>query len=116
MASRFCVTGAIKFGDELTVEQCASVLRRLARCRLPFQCAHGRPSCVPLYNISSVSKAHSGNGIKVSPPKNDSLEVRTTELYYSGKRNIAEPLYYLLTNRGEWKWLSRIINPYYNLL
>ena len=69
------VTGAIKFGDELSVEQCASVLRRLARCRLPFQCAHGRPSCVPLYNISSVSKAYSNNGIRVSSPKNDNSEI-----------------------------------------
>ena len=72
----FCVTGAIKFGDELSVEQCASVLRRLARCRLPFQCAHGRPSCVPLYNISSIFKAYSDNGVRVSSPKNDSLHFK----------------------------------------
>ena len=69
----YFVTGAIKFGDELSLEQCASVLRRLARCRLPFQCAHGRPSCVPLYNISSVSKAYSNNGIRVSSPEYDSI-------------------------------------------
>ena len=39
---------AIMFGDELTLAECVDLVRALARCRLPFQCAHGRPSVVPL--------------------------------------------------------------------
>lgn len=43
--------GAIKFGDYLTNFQCESMILELSKCRLPFQCAHGRPSVVPLTNI-----------------------------------------------------------------
>jgi DNA mismatch repair protein MLH3 len=43
--------GAVKFGDDLTKEQCKSMISELAKCRLPFQCAHGRPSVVPLTNL-----------------------------------------------------------------
>ncbi|XP_062588687.1 DNA mismatch repair protein Mlh3-like [Saccostrea cucullata] len=40
--------GAIKFGDPLTKEECRKLLVSLAQCHLPFQCAHGRPSVMPL--------------------------------------------------------------------
>ncbi|KAI9000797.1 hypothetical protein BD414DRAFT_406416 [Trametes punicea] len=40
--------GAIMFNDELTLEQCRSLLDKLSETALPFQCAHGRPSLVPL--------------------------------------------------------------------
>ena len=43
--------GAIRFGDELTVRESAALLRSLSACRLPFQCAHGRPSIVPLLTL-----------------------------------------------------------------
>jgi DNA mismatch repair ATPase MutL len=43
--------GAIKFGDSLTHKQCVVLLDRLSRCSLPFQCAHGRPSAVPLLEL-----------------------------------------------------------------
>lgn len=39
---------AIKFGDELTNHECQRLVGDLLRCTLPFQCAHGRPSMVPL--------------------------------------------------------------------
>ncbi|KAJ1491404.1 hypothetical protein T484DRAFT_1612750, partial [Baffinella frigidus] len=38
--------GAIMFGDRLTSGASARLVRQLARCALPFQCAHGRPSMV----------------------------------------------------------------------
>ena len=44
----FCVcmlcthAGAIKFGDSLTVQQCSELIASLSKCKLPFQCAHGR--------------------------------------------------------------------------
>lgn len=39
------------FNDPLTLEQCEELVRRLAECAFPFQCAHGRPSMVPLVHL-----------------------------------------------------------------
>ncbi|OSD04616.1 hypothetical protein PYCCODRAFT_1386837 [Trametes coccinea BRFM310] len=44
--------GAIMFNDALTLEQCRTLLDRLAETALPFQCAHGRRSLVPLVETS----------------------------------------------------------------
>ncbi|XP_052058174.1 DNA mismatch repair protein Mlh3-like [Mytilus californianus] len=43
--------GAIKFGDSLTLPECEELLKLLTKCKLPFQCAHGRPSVVPLIQL-----------------------------------------------------------------
>lgn len=43
------------FNDELTEEECKQLVRRLSRCAFPFQCAHGRPSMVPLVDIGPGS-------------------------------------------------------------
>jgi len=40
--------GAVMFGDRLTAEQCGALVGGVSRARLPFQCAHGRPSVLPL--------------------------------------------------------------------
>ncbi|KAG9402283.1 DNA mismatch repair protein [Aphanomyces cochlioides] len=45
--SRAC-RSAIMFGDPLTLDECQQLITQLGTCRLPFQCAHGRPSIVPL--------------------------------------------------------------------
>ncbi|KAA8649178.1 hypothetical protein EYZ11_007431 [Aspergillus tanneri] len=45
--SRACRT-AIMFNDKLTIDECQKLVQRLARCVFPFQCAHGRPSMIPL--------------------------------------------------------------------
>lgn len=34
--------GAIKFGDSLTLDECRALILSLSKCKLPFQCAHGR--------------------------------------------------------------------------
>ena len=39
---------AIKFGDALDRSACLELVRRLSKTRLPFQCAHGRPTVVPI--------------------------------------------------------------------
>jgi len=39
---------AIMFGDRLDLAACQQLLKRLSKCRLPFQCAHGRPSVAAL--------------------------------------------------------------------
>ncbi|KAL5258349.1 hypothetical protein ACHWQZ_G008998 [Mnemiopsis leidyi] len=43
--------GAIRFGDELTEEQCRVLVKQLSACDLPFQCAHGRPSFAPIVTL-----------------------------------------------------------------
>lgn len=39
------------FNDPLTLDECSQLLDRLVRCAFPFQCAHGRPSMVPLVDL-----------------------------------------------------------------
>lgn len=39
------------FNDRLTLEHCSNLVRQLAACAFPFQCAHGRPSMVPLVRL-----------------------------------------------------------------
>lgn len=41
------LSGAIKFGDQLTLEECNFYVNQLSKCKLPFQCAHGRPTVAP---------------------------------------------------------------------
>lgn len=41
------------FNDVLDMKECEQVVTRLARCALPFQCAHGRPSMAPLLDLGS---------------------------------------------------------------
>ncbi|ETS79415.1 hypothetical protein PFICI_09268 [Pestalotiopsis fici W106-1] len=48
--SRAC-RSAIMFNDILTLDECKALLGRLAECAFPFQCAHGRPSMVPLVDM-----------------------------------------------------------------
>ncbi|CRG85492.1 DNA mismatch repair protein MLH3 [Talaromyces islandicus] len=45
--SRAC-RSSIMFNDSLSRDECQSLVMRLARCAFPFQCAHGRPSMVPI--------------------------------------------------------------------
>lgn len=45
------------FNDELSIAQCKDLVSRLADCAFPFQCAHGRPSMVPLVDMDAAFKA-----------------------------------------------------------
>ncbi|KAK3093602.1 hypothetical protein FSP39_017962 [Pinctada imbricata] len=47
--------GAIKFGDPLTLKECESLLSGLSTCKLPFQCAHGRPSVMPILHADQLN-------------------------------------------------------------
>jgi DNA mismatch repair protein MLH3 len=51
--SRAC-RSAIMFNDLLSKEQCEVLVKRLAETAFPFQCAHGRPSLLPLVELGSV--------------------------------------------------------------
>ncbi|RSL63321.1 hypothetical protein CEP51_013332 [Fusarium floridanum] len=53
--SRAC-RSAIMFNDVLSVEECKHLISRLSRCVFPFQCAHGRPSMVPLVDLGAGAK------------------------------------------------------------
>ena len=51
--SRAC-RSAIMFNDTLSQEECAALVKRLAKCSFPFQCAHGRPSMVVLGGLGTL--------------------------------------------------------------
>lgn len=51
LISRSC-RSAIMFNDELTPEECLTLIARLAACIFPFQCAHGRPSMIPVMKLA----------------------------------------------------------------
>ena len=51
--SRAC-RSAIMFNDVLTQEDCINLVKNLANCSLPFQCAHGRPSMIPLIEFGNL--------------------------------------------------------------
>ncbi|AJV94237.1 Mlh3p [Saccharomyces cerevisiae YJM1573] len=42
---------AVMFGDELTRQECIILISKLSRCHNPFECAHGRPSMVPIAEL-----------------------------------------------------------------
>jgi DNA mismatch repair protein MLH3 len=50
--SRSC-RSAVMFNDVLTREECEQMVRRVAKCAFPFQCAHGRPSMAPLVDLGA---------------------------------------------------------------
>jgi DNA mismatch repair protein MLH3 len=50
--SRAC-RSAIMFNDVLSREKCKALVKRLANCSFPFQCAHGRPSMVALGGLGA---------------------------------------------------------------
>lgn len=52
--SRAC-RSAIMFNDELTKEEARTLMKRLGECNFPFQCAHGRPSMIPLVDLGPIS-------------------------------------------------------------
>jgi DNA mismatch repair protein MLH3 len=58
--SRAC-RSAVMFNDELSLDECKKLMRKLSECVFPFICAHGRPSMVPLVNLGSVEDAGRGD-------------------------------------------------------
>ncbi|KAM6068703.1 DNA mismatch repair protein Mlh3 isoform 2-T3 [Theristicus caerulescens] len=55
LASQAC-HGAIKFNESLTLEESCRLIEALSSCQLPFQCAHGRPSMMPLADIDHLQQ------------------------------------------------------------
>jgi len=46
------------FNDQLEKRECEDLIKRLAECVFPFQCAHGRPTVVPLVRIPAVADSN----------------------------------------------------------
>ncbi|XP_077220026.1 MUTL protein homolog 3 isoform X2 [Tasmannia lanceolata] len=46
--------GAIMFGDSLLPSECSLIVEELRQTSLCFQCAHGRPTTVPLVNLEAL--------------------------------------------------------------
>ncbi|NXC15203.1 MLH3 protein, partial [Corythaeola cristata] len=55
LASQAC-HGAIKFNERLTLEESCRLIEALSSCQLPFQCAHGRPSMMPLADLDHLQQ------------------------------------------------------------
>jgi len=48
------------FNDALSLHQCQDLVQNMAQCAFPFQCAHGRPSIVPLTLLNQVPSPRRG--------------------------------------------------------
>ncbi|CAK5275343.1 unnamed protein product [Mycena citricolor] len=59
LANSKACRGAIMFNDSLTRAQCDKLLAKLSKTIFPFQCAHGRPSMVPLIELEPVCRRQS---------------------------------------------------------
>ncbi|KAK9164726.1 hypothetical protein Syun_005628 [Stephania yunnanensis] len=55
--------GAIMFGDALLPSECSLIIEELKKTSLCFQCAHGRPTTVPLVNLGSLHKQIANMGL-----------------------------------------------------
>jgi DNA mismatch repair ATPase MutL len=86
-ASKACRT-AVKFGDILDLERCTDIMSKLSQTDLPFQCAHGRPSAVPLTYLKQ-SRGH------FISPSIDSTG--RSNLYDAGPKYLKPPNYSRLT-------------------
>ncbi|KAI9220679.1 hypothetical protein BC828DRAFT_382936 [Blastocladiella britannica] len=62
MHSKAC-RSAIMFGDPLDQQACRSLVHELGATAMPFQCAHGRPSIVPLL-VASKAVATRPGGVR----------------------------------------------------
>ena len=43
------------FGDSLDRNEMLDMLNDLKQCKIPFQCAHGRPSVAPIVDLTKLS-------------------------------------------------------------
>ena len=55
---------AIMFGDVLGRDETSDLFRRLLDCQLPFHCAHGRPTLMPLLDLRGLAPALRACGLR----------------------------------------------------
>ncbi|PZC78613.1 hypothetical protein B5X24_HaOG201990 [Helicoverpa armigera] len=56
---------AIKFGDQLSKNECIELLHDLSNCKTPFQCAHGRPVMAVIMDIKAENREYKINMSKL---------------------------------------------------
>uniref|UniRef100_A0A2A4JKW3 MutL C-terminal dimerisation domain-containing protein n=1 Tax=Heliothis virescens TaxID=7102 RepID=A0A2A4JKW3_HELVI len=56
---------AIKFGDQLSKNDCIELLNALSNCKTPFQCAHGRPVMAVIMDIKVENRDYKINMTKL---------------------------------------------------
>ena len=42
------------FNDALDRDECLDMIKELKNCKIPFQCAHGRPSVAPIVDLTKL--------------------------------------------------------------
>ncbi|KAI9109641.1 hypothetical protein K1719_019271 [Acacia pycnantha] len=57
--------GAIMFGDSLLPSECSLIVEELKQTALCFQCAHGRPTTVPLVNLEALHNQMAKLGLMI---------------------------------------------------
>jgi len=50
----FSSEGAVKFNMALSKSACTDLLQQLSKCKLPFQCAHGRNSTFTALDLDKI--------------------------------------------------------------
>ncbi|KAL1426191.1 hypothetical protein MTO96_018449 [Rhipicephalus appendiculatus] len=78
LSSQAC-HGAIRFGSFLEKAECNSILKALSKCTLPFQCAHGRPSLMPIVDLRFL------------PSEKKCRKPNLTALFSRLKNNVSNP-------------------------
>ncbi|XP_058777682.1 DNA mismatch repair protein MLH3 isoform X1 [Vicia villosa] len=63
--------GAIMFGDSLLPSECSLLVEELKHTSLCFQCAHGRPTTVPLVNLEALHDQIAQFGLMNEGSSND---------------------------------------------
>ncbi|XP_072949782.1 uncharacterized protein [Epargyreus clarus] len=56
---------ALKFGDRLSKENCQELILELAKCKTPFQCAHGRPVMAVMMELKRDSNKYEVNAVQI---------------------------------------------------
>ncbi|WVZ65790.1 hypothetical protein U9M48_015097 [Paspalum notatum var. saurae] len=84
--------GAIMFGDPLLPSECCLIIEELKATSLCFQCAHGRPTTVPIVNVASLhdelsrlqmlsaSQAETWHGLAHHRPNLERAQMRLKQL------------------------------------
>ncbi|CAI7857985.1 unnamed protein product [Closterium sp. NIES-54] len=74
LASKAC-RGAIMFGDMLKPSESSQLIECLKHTQLPFQCAHGRPTMVPLVDLDELKRLV--EGMELQGNQNSGLVLRS---------------------------------------
>ena len=61
----YYIIEAIKFGDPLSVKDCTLLIKALQDTKAPTRCAHGRPSVIPILDMTNVDARKSSDGVSI---------------------------------------------------